>query len=472
MLSNILHFSGSNLYRHLLGFLTSLFRPMALGPELYGLWNLMNIIPTYGSYLHLGSRTAMRYAIPQMRSRQEDILIAKTKKSVVSGSLLINGIIGLLLLLVAAFGDYRGEHQHGLIAFAVVLVLTCFYEHSISELKGEQNFLLVSKANYVRFSLNFLLTAALIFQFKFYGALAALILSMLITLLFVGRRYPLTVPGYLDIPLFISKVKFGWPIVILDVVTLLLRSIDKLLIAAYIGTNALGLYAIATMILGPLMNIPGASREVVEQALMARDDGLNQKQKLEDYYFKPLRYTAYLMPALIGCTYLPLPIFIDIALPDYKEAVEPTQILLISSYFLALSYPCRGIIVANKWQMKAAGFAIIAALANLGLSFTMLENGFGIEGVAMSTGISFALLFLILFSFVFHQSGLRLAAGIRQMPELVLPFLVMLSIFFIVDHLLSNVILATGLAASMWELTLFIFSYAPVMMLAKKFGRL
>lgn len=471
ILTNIVHFSGSNLYRHFLGLLTSLFRPMALGPELYGLWNLLNITTNYGTYLHLGSRTSMRYAIPKLRSREEHALIEQTKGTVITGTMLINGFIACILIAIAGFGDYTGASQHGLILFALILVLSCFYEHSISELKGEQNFLLVSQANYVRYSLNFVLTAALIFQFQFYGAVAALLLSIVLSTLFLGRGYSLTRPGRFDLTLFIQQVKFGWPIVILDVVTLLLRSIDKLLIALYIGTHALGLYAIATMILGPLMNIPAASREVVEQALMFKGDTLSQKKLLNDFFFKPLRYTAYLMPVLIGVACLVLPGFIQIALADYRDAILATQILLTGSYFLALSYPCRGVIVANNWQIKAALHAVVAALINLALSFYLLQRGLGIEAVAASSSFSFFVLHMILFAFVLKRSKLRFRDSIWQLPDLLLPFFVMLGLFLLVSYISAEMMSLDGLSASIVEVLLFMIFYAPFALIARKQGR-
>ena len=102
----------------------------------------------------------------------------------------------------------------------------------------------------------------------------------------------------------------------LDLINSSLSNIDKLLVALMMGTHSLGFYAIASMLMGPLMNIPGASREVTEQVLMAAHSKMTTHQQLHEHLFKSLRYTAYLMPLLIAGFYFGIPLIIAAVLPD------------------------------------------------------------------------------------------------------------------------------------------------------------
>lgn len=471
VLKNILHFSTSNAYRHLLGLLSAVFRPAALGPELYGLWSLVNIIPTYASYLHLGSRTAMRYAIPQLENQQCTQQLQDTKTSALSGALMVNGCAAVMLLLFAFCSSYQNEAKVGLATMAGVILLSCYFEHSIAELKGYQNFLLVSKTNYLRYSLNFAFTLLLIFQYGFYGALLALIASLTLSSLYLAKHTRLSLPTQFSLQRFVSLAKLGLPILALDFVTILLRSVDKLLITLLLGAEALGLYAISTMLLGPLMNIPGASREVVEQVLMAKKQHLSEQQQLESYFFKPLRHNAYLMPLLIAIAYLALPVFIDVLLDDFTLAIIPTQTMLIGSYFLALTYPCRGIIVANQWQVNAALTALIAVLFHLAFTTAAIQANLGLWGVALSACASFLLLFVILIVFILSRYRRTIKRCCLQIGELIIPFILMCSGLSLIKRFAGAWDLLS-ISDCFMAISLFMLLYLPFLSIAHRLGRI
>ena len=68
---NIVRYSSSKVYQQILSLLTAFIRPKLLTPELYGLWNILNIIPTYASYSNLGTFDIMRYMIPYHEGKKE-----------------------------------------------------------------------------------------------------------------------------------------------------------------------------------------------------------------------------------------------------------------------------------------------------------------------------------------------------------------------------------------------------------------
>ena len=433
VLRNIVRFSSSNLYRHILGFITALFRPGLLGPELYGLWSLLNVIPMYASYAHLGARTAMRYLIPQLNRHSEHEL-RLIKQNALLIALSVNGSLSLLLCAYAVFFNHPIEQRTGLLVFALVILLNCLYEHYISELKGYQNFRLVSYSTYIRYGLNFLFTLILIFYFGFYGALAALLLSLIFSFVHLRRHCRLDLPKKIERNTLKKLIKMGSPIMALDLIDLSLKNIDKLLVFFLMGSQSLGFYAIASMLMGPIMNVPGASREVTEQQLMSKHHQLSVLQQIELYLFKPMRYVAYLMPILIVGVYFCLPTFIHLVLPQYQEAIQPTRLLMIGAYFLALSYPCRGIIVANNWQKRVAFLASFSILISSALISCSILFNCKLVGVAISSGVGFFSLFSIFIVFIFNQFRLKFNVYLSSLVELFVPFTFMLILLVLIEQ--------------------------------------
>lgn len=464
---NVVHFAASNAYRHVLGFITTLFRPTLLGPELYGLWSLLNVPLMYAGYSHLGARTAMRYRIPQL----DGSALRQVTQTVLVATVVINLLLALLVGSYALLWAESDEQQFGWLMLAVVLVLNCIYEHRISELKGHKQFILVSKATYFRYTLNFVFTALFIYLWGFYGAMIALLLGVAGSLVFLHHRTDLpaqTDDNRFDFATLKRLIISGAPIVALDLVGLALRSIDKLLVALLLGAQSLGYYAIGSMLVGPLMNIPGASREVNEQVLMGEHNHLSVRQQLDDYLLKPLRFSAYFMPLLIAGVYCALPAFVSLILPDYQAALAPAQTLMFGAFFLALSYPCRGIIVANSWQKQAAKWAILAVLLGIILITYTINQGHQLVGVAVSSGIGFFALFMILTLFIFNQFKQPLWRLWAEFFELMLPFMLMLAVLLLTERFLPDGHpILTGLMA----LGLFGLCYAPLLLIAYQRGR-
>lgn len=474
LLSNILHFSSSNLYRHVLGFITSLFRPALLGPELYGIWSLLNVLPYYATHLHLGSRNAMRYQLPALYAQQQQQYIFTLRRVTFTGTFILNLIAAVAMIVYAQWADFSAQSmatQVGLWIMAIIIVCHCVYEHVIDELKGQQNFMLVSHSNYVRFTLNFVLTLVLVFHWGLYGALLALLGSILLSLLFLARYHAFHLYWQFDLTLFWQQIRFGFPIVALDLVTVVLRSLDKLFIAAFLGLPALGLYAIATMFLGPMMNIPGASREVVEQDMMANQHKYSAQDLLDVYCLRAMRFTAYSMPVMILSICSLLPLLIHCFMDKFQAAILPTQVLLIGSYFLALGYPCRGIIVANRWQTHAALYALLAIVFHIVLTSVLLMFGFDIAGVAFASSASFLVLSLILLRFILQRLGLSFFVIKSALIELILPFIYMLLLFVLVSHVSWLRDMPFWLSTCIMWLLLMLF-YGPVLLLAWRYKRI
>ena len=205
----------------------------------------------------------------------------------------------------------------------------------------------------------------------------------------------------------------------------LIRTSDRIIISYFLGIEQLGYYGIAIMAVSSLIQIPGAAREVIEPRLMQNLQDNSREENLREYFFKPLVNSAYLLPVLLGPLVILLPWVIPSLLSRYIPGIRPAQILILGSYFFMMSFPARGIIVANNWQRMASMVVGLVFFLNTGLSITLIKLGFGLNGVAIGSSISFFLLFVSLLFFVLSNHNYAMQDWKPALISLCWPFPIM-----------------------------------------------
>ena len=432
---NILHYASSSLFQKVLGVLTALIRPKLLSPELFGLWNVLNILPTYASYLHLGSRSAMRFLVPYHESRGEGEVISSTKSAVYHGTFYPTLLIALVLLLLAILVNMALEARIGLVAVAVVVLFNWKLDYAIGVLKSHQDFKLISKYNYVTATAHFVLTVALIFYLGFYGALLSVVFTAIVGIIYLKSYRSFQGNENFDFSIFLNLVKMGFPIVAFNLLSGLIRTSDRFVLFFTLGQETVGYYGIAIIMLGFSVSIPSISREVVEPRLMENLDRASIAQNMELFMTRPLMNTAYLMPFLVGPGILLLPTVIPLLLPDYTPGIIPAHILLLGGYFLATTHVLRGVIVAFGLQLKASLVALIVLFVNILLSLTVVFLGYGAKGVALASSTSFLILFVSLLILIRWQMRSKKHGLTSRFLWFCVPFPVMCVLLFAGDWL-------------------------------------
>lgn len=393
---NLAHYTPSVLFRSVAGIANLLIRPRLLNPEWFGLFSLLNTIPSYCSYLHLGSREYMRFAVPKLQVTEEnDEEVRRIEASVFWGTIVPNAAVAIVLLLLAVFGGFETHLTIGLAAMAGLVMLTCLYEHCVNVMKGHQMFRELSRGMYVRNATQLVLSIVLMLAFGFYGLLIALPVALLAGLIYLRTCYPFTKVGRFRFPVYADMVRDGFPLAASAFLMTLMVTNGRLVVAGYLSTEDVGCYALATLALRGMLQFSGAAREVVEPRIMEQADTLRDTQVLDQYLYRPLVINAICVPLVIAPLYFVLPPVIDSFLPKYSPGIPPLQIALFGFYFLALFYPLRGIIVAHRMQAALAGVLLLCLGINVGLSFVALEREAGITGVAVANSISYAALLLL-----------------------------------------------------------------------------
>lgn len=433
-------YATSRYFRQISGLLLAILRPKLLGPSFYGLWTLFKVIPRYSRFFGLGAREALRFYLPYHRERGDTARVNTLTNSVFAGTGFLHGLIAIGLLLVCLSKGFSPESRFGLLCMALYLPLEFYFRHMLTLLRAEEKFSLIARYNYLESFAVFIFTIPLLYWFRIYGVFVSVLLTRftVAALMFhqngMRGRLQFQWKGYLEM------VRKGFPIMMSDFCIELITTSDRIIITILLGQTALGYYGIAAMALAMLIQLPGTAREIMEPQVMRDMDGRATETFLDDYLLKPLVNTAFLIPFLIGPVCLLLPIAIPILLPQYLPAIVPTQIIALGMFFLALAFVPRPIIVANAWQADISRYLPLVLILNIGMSVGFVKAGLGIVGVAMGSGLAFALLFLTLFAFIAAKMKIESSHWRSHLLALALPFPAMCLVLFALSRTLPNLI--------------------------------
>ncbi len=444
-LASILWFASSNFFRQIVNAGATLLRPVLLSPEHFGLFTALRLIPTYAHHLHLGARDAMRYLVPHHEIHGEHEEARRLKATVLTGTTAVSVLAGLIVLGLAAFSDWSAPLRIGLAICGVTVLLIGVHDHFFTELKAHQFFKEVGVHNYVNAFAMLTASLVLILWLGFYGALMAQAVVLVLMLVYMGARGQIRTRPRFEPALFRKAVALGGPTLAFDVCLLMTRNVDRLIIANWLDMEQLGYYALGAMMIGYLMHIPGATREVMEAKIFETRRGMPTARAFETWVLRPMAMIAISMTALIGPVVLALPVVLPAVLPEYAPGVLPTQILMIGGYFMAIAFPIRGILAAHGWQWWGAAIFVASVALHVGVSALLIHEGLGIVGVALSTGITQFVAAAGLFVFVLARLPERprgLGAAVAGMLG---PLLAMLGLLYGAARLADWLALDVGL---------------------------
>lgn len=467
VLSNIARLAKSNLFQQLVSVVISYIRTHLLSPEHFGLWSLFNNILTHMNYFDLGLLNAVRYEIPKHQvtgDKEQLTIIQGTAFWGMSGISLVVIAIMLACLYLLELSD---QQFYSLLIVIAIILFNIYHNQRINELRGYQEFSVISSTNYLEITLNAILTTGLVYYMGIYGAFLALAISMFFSNVFMFLRGTRVAYNRFDYSTFKKLIHFGFPIMMISITELLLKSLDRWLIAFYLGTQQLGYYGIGVMVLAPLLNIPGVSRNVLEPLLMQEITQSHDSEKarlFDKYLMTPLLQTACLtMPILSGIAFFALPAFVRVALPKYVPGIESVQILIIGSYFLALTFPVQGVVIVNKWQSKVAMLTLIPITFSITMNIFMIKQGLGIVGVALGTGLSFLLLAVLLLTFILFRLRRYLSGLIWKLLLIMSGFPLMVGAIYVAEYSSQYYELSIIFSQSI-KIIVFMICYLPLPM--------
>jgi polysaccharide transporter, PST family len=402
-----------------------------LGPLGYGAWNAIQLMMDYGGLATLGTQQGLDQTVPARILENDQERLDRLKRAGLFNVLVSSLVfVGLCLAYMAAKPS-RITGNWGPVGVALALgcvVLTNLSYYYMTLLRSHGNIHAVSGWFLIQGAIGTVVGLALIPVAGMWGLLIGWTVATLAATLFVQfqshGRVPLLPRPSLDGTLLL---RVGFPMFVFLSSNLVMRSIDRVIILKFLGTQMLGYYSVAVMALMFLLYLPDAIAFVLYPRLLrefhASGDRPEAVRATVDRF---LRGLAVVMPLLCGLAYLCARDAVLLVLPKFFAGVTALRVLTFGAG--ALSFVSVASITLMTLQRGRLLLPAAAGMIALGAGLDLLAVwlGAGINGVARATIASYvvnsSILLWLAFSGLRMTVSERLAGMLRTFLPLVLSF--------------------------------------------------
>lgn len=374
----------------------SLFAAKTVGLSAWGVWQMLYLLLAYSSIFHLGITSGMNREIPLLSGRGDHHKIDEIK-GVTFGTVLLVCLATSILIFASSF------LLTGFVSTSVMrvmaLLFTTYVVYNFIEvyLRSSALFIELSKQRFI-FSIAFLIIVTpAVSIFKLEGYICSQALVILLTVAFILKRQPLRTKPRLDFTEVRRLVKIGFPIMIGFIIFTFMSTADRWIIATFLNIEQLGYYSLSIITIQGVMMIPVV---ITQQIFPRMAKTWGQTSDSKDLIKWVRTHSTINLGLLIPMTlliYFMMPIFVEFYMPEFGPGITAMKISLAVPVFFGLATVFVNMltIVDRQFQLMLIRVAVLAI--NIVLNIVFVKNGYGINGVALGTTVSFALYYLSVF---------------------------------------------------------------------------
>lgn len=387
----VMQLSSANVMVQAARFMKNFLLARLLGPQLFGLWNGLQILLVYGVNAHLGVLNAMNREVPLRRGRGQSAAIPALARVSLTFTMIATLALAVVLVLISISPLVDGLEAVALRLLAAVLLAQQLYQFFQFWLRADDQFALLSRTLVVSAVIELAVTVAWVYSAGFlgifYGFLAGALVAVVLCLRAVNPAFWRLAFDFKLIP---QLVRLGFPMMIVGLSYSLMTTLDRVLIINFLGTEQLGYYALGPLVLAALTYVPATINQVIYPKLGERYGATGEARSVAGYVIRPTVITAYLMALVLGGAYLGLPLLLQL-LPKYNAGLPAARILFAGFYFLSLVGASANLLVTINRQMQYLVTLCAAIALGLLLNFAAIFAGWGIAGIAATTSVTYFL---------------------------------------------------------------------------------
>jgi O-antigen/teichoic acid export membrane protein len=381
-----------------LDFITGILIRNFLGPVNMGIWAFLQVIQNYAKHSGLGVTTATARDIPYYLGKGEAQKAREIQNLVFSFSVTTTVLTAALIAIWAIVNrnHYSQPITVGLFVVAGLTLLQRLYNLFVVVIRSYKQFTLAGWLNIVSSAVTLFFSVTLAWRFGLYGYYAAALLTFTVLLGIIWTRTPHRFHWDFRWEPMKPLLNLGFAIVISDALRSILMSIDRIMIARFLGFEALGHYTIALMAGNYLYSLPNMINIIFFphlQEILAKRDSLGD---LERYVRGSALCVAFLFPYIIGLVWTSSEWLIPVLLPQYTSGIPALKFFIIGSFFMALTHPFTSFLITAKKHWVLIPTQALAIAAGFAMSWAVIQRGGGIEGIAAASTGTFFILFLVL----------------------------------------------------------------------------
>ena len=371
---------------------------VVLGPADFGAWVVITLLLQYAVFLALGIPNGAGREIPRALGRGDPDAAAHTE-DIASGGILATGLLASVAALVVApiaVGQDAGLHASTLLLLALAVFLQQAFVLEQVLFRSRLRFRPASVQLAVQGAAAPVVGITLLLAgWGLDGLLLARVAVLVVALAMAGRTLArLPRPRWDPVGLR-ALIAIGLPLLAAGILLVLLITVDRWIVLALLGREALGVYGLVGFAASSLLLVPiMISQQYYPRLAFARGEGHDAATLL-----RMARGQGLLAAMLTGLAALFVAAAawfgIPIALPAYREAIGPILVVLVGmvAYSSGSAYGN----LLNLWDRQRYHLAIQAVVlvtaVALGVGLVLL--GWGIMGPAVGTAsamVAYALL--------------------------------------------------------------------------------
>jgi O-antigen/teichoic acid export membrane protein len=276
-------------------------------------------------------------------------------------------------------------------------VLGRYVSFHVTILRADQRFAVTSKLSILEAALTLVSCGLATWLWGLPGLYAGTLVVMLGSMWFVRRHAAATLGWAFDRAEIRRLIAIGAPILLAGAGSSLFRSLDKLMILAYMGDCEfqLGCYSTALLVTAQLYGLANMLATVTgpRYGEMYGHSGSRRKVARLAARCSELQAAAMVLPASLAL--LVAAPLLGWLLPDYSSGLASLVWLIPGVLALVLALPCGQYMVAVGRQRRALLAVLIATGIGAAGNHVALSNGWGLSGVAAATAVGYASYFVL-----------------------------------------------------------------------------
>lgn len=436
ILKDASHYSVSSVIARLISLGRGILLARLLGPTTYGLWQALLLILNYGQLSHFGLRDAMTREAPIYRGRGDTKKIEEIYHTVFTSTVLIAIVLAMVLFVVSQSltGTASDIMRAGIPIMAVIVLLHQIFQWYLCLMKAEKRFLLISKAMIIFSVLNIFFTILLLLYFQLYGALIGFSFAYIGVIVYLRLKLGNRIRLGIDVHELIRLAKMGMVLMALRIGYTFLKSIDKLVIISMLTATDLGYYGVAISISAFVYYIPSVSASVLFPRMLEEIGKNNDAKHIKKYIEKPIKTLFLGISLMIGALYLSTAPLIYYLLPKFIAGISASKLLVLGTAFMAMYDLPANFLISLKKEKKLLVLLSFSFIVGAIADYIAVLMGWGITGIALTTGVLFFLINSSLVLYAMSQYQTDALKNLKFLISSLLPYGYIVSVLFVIER--------------------------------------
>jgi O-antigen/teichoic acid export membrane protein len=371
-------------------------------PELYGVFQGIQVFWQYAMYTHLGTPWTMQQEIARWegvgRAEEAQHTADVTLTFVTWSSMLL--LAGVTLL---AWGS--GWPFAPAITALSMLALAVRQVYGVCQfmLTARQRFWIAGRTDVVVSVVNLVLTATLTWRYGLPGLLAGQVGWALFGVALLARAGRLRFhwrPAWSPLA---AQVRLGVQFTVNSFLQVTARNCGRLVILTMAGTATLGYYGIAMLVASYAELVGGAVGRSVLPTMVGVYEQRGNAEAMRSYVLTGGRVLGALLAIGVGGAALLLPLFVRLLLPRYLVGVPAAQWLLFGAIFLLLRASIEPFYVAMLTLYRTFPAQVAGVVTAALLAYLAERRGLPLAGVAAGATAGYLLVSVLLLGYAYRH---------------------------------------------------------------------